>query len=164
MSEITHFQAILPPEGARIRGRLFTPPPSRASAGGLILHALAPLRGPLDAALARGDRETALQMAYQALAQVADALAKRRGDQAQPWQTLIHALLVELTPLPYEPRPDGTLVEQGTAVQVSYRNWTVNRHEADAWAKMLTEKFRTLWPAAWVVLAPDAGATTRPAP
>ena len=111
MSEITQFQTVLPPAGARFRGRPFTPPPSRASAGGLIVNALAPLRGPLDAALAAGDRETALQLAYQALAQVADALAQRRGDKAQPWQTLIHALLVELTPLPYAPRPDGTLVD-----------------------------------------------------
>jgi len=152
MNEITHFRGILPPTGANP----YTPPSHQASPDGLILNALCPLRNELDAALARGDQETALQIAYGALSQVADALAAYRGDLIQSWQVRIHALLVELEALPLQSQPDGTLAEQGTAVQISYRNWVVNRAEAATWARTLTERCKTLWPGAWIVLPPTA--------
>ena len=147
MSEITHFRGILPPEGYH-----FLPPPSKASAGGLILNALAPLRGELDRALGRNDQPAALRIAYHALSQVADRLAEQRGDRVKPGQVMIHALLVELTPLPLELRPDGTFAEPGTGVQVSYRNWAVEQAQAFSFASSLTERFQTLWPGAWIVL------------
>ncbi|MBM4459588.1 MAG: hypothetical protein FJ011_17815 [Chloroflexi bacterium] len=147
MSEITHFRGILPPEGYH-----FLPPPSKASAGGLILNALAPLHGEIDRALARNDQQAALHIAYDALSQVADRLAEQRGDRARPGQVMIHALLVELTPLPLELRPDGTFAEPGAGVQVSYRNWTVEQARALTFAHSLTERFQTLWPGAWIIL------------
>lgn len=156
MSKITHFHGILPPERPASNGRRLNLPPSQASPGGLILHALAPLRSELDTALARNDREKALNLAYSALSQVADSLAAMRGDRLLPWQVRIHALLVELETLPFALEPDGTLTEQGTAVHVSYRNWAVSRHKAAAVARRLSQQFQTLWPGSWVVLAEEA--------
>ncbi len=157
MSEITRFRGILPPEGTSFDGRPYAPPPSKASPGGLILNALHPLRGDLEAALTRGDHRAALGISYTALGNVVDAMAARRGDRVQPWQVLIHALLVELTPLPYQLRPDGTLSEGGTAVQVSYRNWIVDQREAAAFARKVMDRLAALWPDSWVVVAPKAG-------
>jgi len=162
MDRITHFRGVLPPEGPLIGSRVYTPPPSKASPGGLILNALGPLRGELDAALACGDQETALRLAYAALSEVADALATHRGDLIQAWQVRIHALLVELESLPLAPQSDGTLAEQGTEVRVAYRNWAVDRAEAAAWAQNLTERFQALCPGPWRVLPAVTAATAQP--
>lgn len=148
LSELTRFRGVLPPPG-----RAFTPPPSQASPGGVILNALGPLRDELDAALARGERTAALRIAYTALGQVADALARSRGRRVEAGQARIHALLVQLTPLPLAAQPDGTLSEPGTQVEVLYRDWIVARAEASAWAERLTQQFQALWPDAWVVIA-----------
>jgi|YNPNPStandDraft_1061719.scaffolds.fasta_scaffold01848_5 hypothetical protein len=161
MDEVIQFRGILPPEEGSSQGRRYMPPPSKASAGGLILNALAPLRGELDAALARGDREAATRLAYRALSQVADALAACRGDTLQAWQVRVHALLVELESLPLEPQPDGTLAERGTAVRVSYRNWAISRAEAESWANNLAERFQALWPGAWIVFPSITGGASR---
>jgi hypothetical protein len=145
--DVTHFHGFLPPA----RGHSL--PPSKASPGALILHTLAPLRDELDAALARGDREAALRIAYRALARTADGLATVRGDRLQPSQVRIHALWVELEPLPFASEADGTVSDQGASIRVSYRNWAVPRAEATAWAARLTERFSALWPGAWVMMA-----------
>lgn len=150
-SPVTQFRGILPPEGPT-QGHPHGLPPSRATPGGLILHALSPLRQELDTALAQDDRQGALQLAYGALGRVADALAAYRGDTLCPSQVRIHALLVELEPLPLEPRQDGTLVERGTAVTVHYRNWAVPQAEAARWARTLSDRFHALWPGAWVMV------------
>ena len=161
MNEITnHFRGILPPEGGLRGGHRFTPPPSKASPGGLILHTLNPFRGELDASLARGDQEAALRTVYAALGRVADGLAAYRGDKLRPGQVRIHALMVELEPLPYTLSADGSLTEQGTTVRVSYRNWAVDQRKAAAWANNLAERFQALWPGAWVVLPAEAYVTT----
>ncbi len=157
MSEITHFKGVLPPEGALVGGRVYAPPPSKASPGGLILNALCPLRGELDVALARDDQPAAQRIAYAALSQVADGLAAYRGDRLMPGQVRFHALMVELEPLPFELRADGSLAERGTTVRVSYRNWAVDRREADAYAAALAARFSALWPGAWVVLPSVTG-------
>ncbi|MCX7670679.1 MAG: hypothetical protein N2439_11480 [Anaerolineae bacterium] len=147
MSEIMHFRGILPPAG-----REFIPPPSQASPGGLILRVLHPLRGELAAALARGDQNGALRIAYTALSQVADALARLHGGALRPDQARIHLLLVQLTWLPLEVHADGTLSEAGTLVEVHYRDWVVPRAEAQTYADQLMARFQTLWPGAWVVV------------
>jgi hypothetical protein len=152
MNDTTLFYGTLPPAGQRP-----ALPPSKASPAGVILHALAPLHDELDTALARNDRDGALRLAYGALGRVADTLAATRGDRLRPSQARIHALLVELEPLPFTLTPDGALAEQGTAVRVAYRNWTVRQEEADAWAARLSQQFATLWPGAWVVLAAPQG-------
>jgi hypothetical protein len=146
-SEITHFRGILPPEGQGIKL-----PPSQASPGGLIWRTLGPLRGELDMALTQGDRPRALRLAYAALGRVANALAEMSGGRVGPDQARIHALLVQLALLPLEARPDGTLSEGGTQIEVHYRNWVVERAEAEAWAERLLEHFESLWPGAWVVV------------
>ena len=119
---------------------------------GLILRTLSPFHDELDIALARGDRNGALRLAYTALSCVADELAAYRGDKLRPDQVRVHALLVELESLPLEPLPDGTLAERGTAVAVNYRNWAVDHAVAAAWAQPLTEQFHALWPGAWIVV------------
>lgn len=155
--KVTQFRGILPPrERGRTRGA--TLPPSRTTPAGVILHALQPLSDQLDEALARNDRPAALKLAYGALSRVADALAAYRGDPLLPGQARVHALLVELEPLPLELNADGTLVERGTAVSVNYRNWAINRNEAAAWAQHLSKHFRSLWPGAWVMVGPEATA------
>jgi hypothetical protein len=158
MSYITQFRGILAPDRSVALGHSGASPPSQAMPAGLILHALGPLRGELDAALARDDRPAALRLSYDALSRVADALADYRGDKLSPGQVRVHALLVELEALPLEPMADGTLTEGGTAVSVSYRNWALDRAAAGAWAQMLTERFYALWPGAWVVVPSAADA------
>ncbi len=156
MGEVTQFKGTLLPASAN-RRRTASLPPNRNTPGGLILRALDPLHAELDALLARDNRQAALLLAHSALAQVADALAAYRGDALHPGQIRIHALLVELEPLPLEPQPDGTLAERGTAVSVSYRNWAVTRSQASVYAQALTERFHVLWPGAWIVMSPTAG-------
>jgi hypothetical protein len=151
--EITQFKGTLPPAAGV--GRPAALPPNRNTPGGLILRALNPLRGELDALLARNDRQSALRLAYHALAQTADTLATFRGDRLHPGQVRVHALFVELEPLPLDPQPDGTLAERGTSVSVSYRNWAVAQAQAQLFAQALSERFHTLWPGAWVVLTPS---------
>lgn len=157
MDEVTYFRGILPADGFIPDGSAFVPSPGTAGSDGLILSALTPLRTDLCAALARGQRDTALWIAYWALARVADALAAQGGVIVLPWQVRIHALLVTLESLPLEPKLDGTLVERGTAVQVSYRNWVVARSEAELWALSLAEQFRLLWPGAWIIMPAGIG-------
>lgn len=152
--KITQFRGTLPPTHAGRQAAAL--PPHRNTPAGLILRALVPLRAELDALLARNDRQAALGLAYNALAQVADALAAYGGDELYPGQVRIHALMVELEPLPLEPQPDGTLTEHGTAVNVSYRNWAVAAAQASIYARTLTERFHTLWPGAWVVVSQPA--------
>jgi hypothetical protein len=157
MNEITQFHCILPPVGGSIL-------PSGAPAGAaaelgsdaapdrMIAHSLNPLRDELAAALLRDDRNSALTLAYTALARMADTLTAYRGDKLTPQQVRVHALLVELATLPLEPLPDGTMIEHGTAVTVNYQSWVVERGVAAAWAQTLTERFGALWPGAWIVV------------
>jgi hypothetical protein len=150
--EITRFRGVLPPKGREFSGLDRTPPDGLHHPGRLILNALSPLRGELDAALARGDQACALRLAYTALGRVADALARSRGRRIGPEQARIHMLLVQLAPLPLETQPDGTLKEMGTQVEVNYQDWIVARAEADVWAARLTERFQSLWSSAWVLV------------
>jgi hypothetical protein len=146
MAEITQFSGILPPAGQA----------AVAPSGGaenLIHWALAPLQVELNAALARCDQERALRIAYGALGRVADALAAMRGDTILPDQVRVHALLVQLMPLPPESQFDGTIAETGTQVEINYRNWAVAREEAEAWAQRLTQQYQSFWPGAWVMMS-----------
>jgi hypothetical protein len=127
--------------------------PACDGADGLIRWALTPLQDELHAALGCCDQERALRIAYGALSRVADAFAAMRGDTSLPGQVRIHALLVQLLPLPPESAFDGTLAETGTQVEISYRNWAVSREEAAAWTQRLTQQCQSLWPGAWVVMS-----------
>ena len=157
MNEITQFHGILPPGSGSLSTGALIPPAvslsrSTTTPDGLILRTLGPFREAIDEALVRGDRDGALQLAYTALSRVADDLAAWRGDKPRLAEVRVHALLVELEPLPLEPLSDGTLTERGTAVTVSYRNWAVDQYVATAWTRTLTEQFQALWPGAWVVV------------
>ena len=135
MAEITQFYGILPAAGQAAMA------PS-GGADSLIRWALAPLQVELNAALARCDQEHALRIAYGALGRVADALAAMRGDTILPDQVRVHALFVQLMPLPPESQFDGTISEVGTQVEINYRNWAVAREEAVAWAQRLTQQYQ----------------------
>jgi len=138
------FRAVLPPVQR-------APAAQRGSAGaltlaGFILRALRPLQADLDAALAREDHSAALQLVYRTLLPVAKALSALMG---RPWgkgQARVHALLVELEPLPLAVEPDGTLIEQGAAVTVHYRHWLLPAADAARWAESLGREFQTRWP------------------
>ena len=119
----------------------------------LIQWALAPLQVELNAACQCGEQERALRIAYDALNRVADGLAAMRGDTILPGQVRVHALLVQLLPLPAESRFDGTLSETGTQVEINYRNWAVAHEEAANWAQRLTQQYQSFWPGAWVVMS-----------
>jgi hypothetical protein len=160
MNEITQFRCVLPPTcgslpPAGVPAVTVVVPGSHAAADRMIAHSLSPLRDELNAALLRDDRNAALTLAYTALARVADTLAAYRGDRLAPHQARVHALLVELDPLPLEPLPDGTVIEHGTAVTVNYQSWMVERGVAAAWAQTLTDRFGALWPGAWIVVGPN---------
>jgi hypothetical protein len=145
--EVTAFRGALPPTTL--------PQPAMPTApDAVIAHALAPLYETVAAALAQGDRLTALRLAYAALTPVAEALAARREMPLCAGQLRAHALLVELDPLPLAARPDGTLAEQGTAVAVFYRNCTLPQEQAEQWAQRLGELLGGLSPDPWVILAP----------
>jgi hypothetical protein len=147
MAEITQFYSILPPGGQD------SVAPSSGGADILIRCALASLQAELNPALGRRDQAQAQRIAYGALSRVADALATMRGDTILPGQVRVHALLVQLIPLPPESLFDGTLSETGTRVEINYRNWAVARVEAAVWAQRLTQQYQSFWPGAWVVMS-----------
>ena len=159
MTEITYYKGILPPTGRKGADRRDTRASRQTRSDDLILEALTPLRDELDAALARGDEESALRLAYGALSAIADLLAHARGDLLQAWQVRIHALLVELKALPLQTDTDGTVREQGTAVNVMYRNWAIERSQADNWAQSLPQRFQSLMPGSWRVMPATAAST-----
>ena len=141
LDDTTVFRAILPPDhwGSAVQSDL-------NSLDGLILHALTPLQAELDAALADNDRDGALRLAYGALSRVVDVFAGSHSGSTSSDQARIHALVVELEPLPLWPRADGALEDQGIAVQVRYRRWTVTREQGDHWVAGLAERWQMLWP------------------
>jgi hypothetical protein len=152
--EITQFRAILAPDRGASHGY------EALSPDALILAALAPLRHELDITLRRDDRPGALRLVYRALAPIAEALAAWRGDRPVPGQVRVHALLVEMEPLPLAPQADGTVIEQGAAVTIHYRNWAVNVCEAERWARefqrQLSEQWCVRWPGAWFTITTEA--------
>lgn len=150
--EVTCFCGVLPVEDTA-DGAARCPSSSAPAAGGLIMEALRPLRSELDAALVRSEAPAVLELAYGALARAADGMAAHRGETLCDGEVLVHALLVELESLPYEPQADGTLCERGTAVSVSYCNWTVDRAQAATWARHISARLQALWPCAWVVVS-----------
>jgi hypothetical protein len=166
--EITQYRAILTPNcgAAHGCGQPSGPDASGADAsgpdasapGGLILQALAPVRDQLDATLCCDDRPAALQLVYRALVPIAEALAAWRGDLPRRGMVRVHALLVELEPLPLACRTDGTVSEQGAAVSVLYRNWLVDGREAGRLAQQLTHQWHIQWPGAWFMVTPEGAA------
>ncbi len=84
------------------------------------LDALRPLEARLDAALAVGDVESALRMAFEG-AQKAVALVAEASPEANTARW--HRVYIELTPLPLEALGDGTLADNGTYVNLEYQGW-----------------------------------------
>ncbi len=138
------FRAVLPPAHR-------APAAPRGAAGaltlaGFILRAMRPLLADLDAALAREDHPAALQLAYRALLPIAKAFSALTGRRWGRGQARVHALLVELEPLPLAVEPDGTLIEQGAAVTVHYRHWLLPTADAARWAESMSREFQARWP------------------
>lgn len=128
---VTEFEGVLPPRAARA-AHLY---PGTSDA--LIALALAPLQDEIEMALQAGDNGAATELAYGALSSVAGALARHRGDCCPAHLSLVHALAVELEPLPLEPQADGTLAECGLRVRVAYQNWTVDPRDHAALERYL---------------------------
>jgi hypothetical protein len=149
-SEITQFRAVLAPNCGASHTCDQAPSP-----GALILQALAPVRDHLNATLCRDDRPAALQLVYRALVPIAGALAAWRGDGPARGMVRVHALLVELDPLPLACGTDGTVSEQGTAVTVLYRNWMIDAREAGWLAQQLSHQWHLQWPGAWFTVTPE---------
>jgi hypothetical protein len=143
------FRAVLPPAHP-------APPAHRAPGGtarpgaltvaGFILRALRPLQTELDAALEQDDHSTAVRLVYRALWPIAKALSAFMGRPRGKGQARVHALLVELEPLPFVVEPDGTLIEQGAAVTIHYRHWSLPTADATRWAESLSREFQARWP------------------
>lgn len=161
MDQVTYFQALLPPpdEVSGVPGARHAPdhaePRLKLVHESLLRRTLVPLSDSLGAemnrALAGGDQTAALQIAYRAACDVCDTLAAASEPLAAE-QGRVHVLVVELEDLPWASAADGTLIEGGTAVQISYRNWTVDGAAAVDAAAALTERWQAHWPNAWVVL------------
>jgi hypothetical protein len=180
VDQVTQFQALLPPPDAMSGDPAAQCAVEAAYADseerrdGLLRRSLVPLSDALRAefslALASGDTTGVVEMAFRAACDVCDALAED-GEPLASDQGRVHALAIELVDLPWTTAEDGTLVEGGTAVQISYRNWTVDREEAESTATALagtivastsatqetercqqeTERGLASWPQLWVV-------------
>jgi hypothetical protein len=152
IEKTVHWRATLPPAyGAS------GPHAGALTVAGIILAAMRPLQADLDAALARDDRPAALKLAYRALVPVADTLVACTGCPLRPGQARVHALLVELEPLPFLVAADGTLADQGTTVTVHYRNWQVTAAAAGRLAAHLSQEFQAQWPDARFVISGNQG-------
>ena len=92
----------------------------------LALDALRPADAEIDAALSCGDTESAMRAAYSAACAAITAIT---GGETQPGTA--HGVWVELTPTMLLALEDGTLMDQGTFVSLSYRNWTLGAGTAD---------------------------------
>ena len=64
----------------------------------------------------------------------------------------VHSLVIEFEDLQWASADDGTLVEGGTAIRISYRDWTVDGDAAADTAAALAERWQAQWPNAWVAL------------
>lgn len=138
------FRAVLPPvHRAPLAHRT---PASALTVAGFILRTLRPLQTDLDAALARDDHSMAVQLVYRALWPIAKALSVFMGRPRGKGQARVHALMVELEPLPLTVGADGTLTEHGAAVTVNYRNWLIPAADAARWAESLSRDFQSRWP------------------
>jgi hypothetical protein len=92
------------------------------------LAVLGPLEARIDAALATGDVDSAMRLAFrgarEAIALVAD---ERRGSETVG----LHSVYVELTPMPLDAFADGTLAENGAYVRLTYQRWDAAPAQAE---------------------------------
>jgi hypothetical protein len=161
VNQVTYFQALLPPPD-QVSGL----PDARHAPGqaepclalvheSLLRRTLVPLSDSLSAEMNRaldgGDQTGVLQIAYRAACDVCDTLAAANEPLAAE-QGRVHVLVVELEDLEWGSAADGTLIQGGTAVQISYRNWTVDGATAVDAAAALTERWQATRPNTWMVL------------
>ena len=152
MTWVMEFEGTLQAPTAFVEGNPYQALPGTAEPDVLILNALWPLQRDLDGNLARGDQEGALSMAYGALSQLCKDLGVYDGDSLAPGQTRVHALMVELQPLPLECDPDGTIANSGIGVRVGYRNWTVDDGEGEIMADALRSQCQAQWAGAEITV------------
>ena len=161
MDQATYFQAQLPPPeevsgrlGAR-DGRDQEEPYLELEHESVLSRTLVPLSAELseelNRALAGGDQAAAFQIAYRAACEVCDAFAVGREPLAAD-EGRVHSLVIEFEDLQWASADDGTLVEGGTAIRISYRDWTVDGDAAADTAAALAERWQAQWPNAWVAL------------
>lgn len=137
------FRAVLPPAH---QAPAPTAPGGALTVAGFILRVLRPLPTELDAALEQEDYATAVRLVYRALLPIAKAFSALLGRPRGRGQARVHALLVELEPLPLAVEPDGTLIERGSAVTIQYRHWLLPAADAARWAESFSREFQARWP------------------
>lgn len=94
------------------------------------LELLEPLNAQLDAALAAGDEQHALRLAFQGAAEAAQLVAESDGE-SYAGQANLHEVYVELTAAPLATYEDGTLGEDRTYVKLAYQRWQVAEEQIE---------------------------------
>lgn len=99
-----------------------TPGHHRSEGWQEVLAALSPIEVQLDAALAAGDVESAVRLAFGG---AQEAVSLLTDTCAAPGAARWHKVYVELTPLSLDAFEDGTLAENGAYVNLEYQGWAV---------------------------------------
>lgn len=98
------------------------------------LDMLSPFEAQIDAALAAGNVESAMGMAFAAASQAVGLVS----GPASAATARVHGVMVELAPLPLDTFDDGTLAENGAYVSLTYQSWDISPGQAermaDEWA------------------------------
>jgi hypothetical protein len=93
-----------------------------------VLERLQPLKAEIDAALAVGDIDAAMQLAFQ---RAADAVSLMSMAPVMPGEARVHSVYVELAPQRLAVLEDGTLEEKGMFVHLAHRCQDIVWAEAD---------------------------------
>ena len=92
------------------------------------LEMLQPLRAQIDAALAAGDVDAAVNLAYNGATEVAYLVSDA---PVAPGGSRVHSVYVELAPQALDVYDDGTLRENGTYVNLAYQCQDIAPAEAE---------------------------------
>ncbi len=161
MDQMTDFQALLPApdemfgeQGAPgVRGRqevyLELDHEDFPDQGRILLDAA--LGAQLNRALAEGDEAGAIEIAYRAVCDICDALAAG-SEPLSAEEGRVHTLVIEVEDRGLASGGDGTLIEDGTVVRISYHNWTVDSATAASAEAALIGRCGAPGPNAWAVL------------
>ena len=93
----------------------------------LAVDALRPLEAQIDAALAWDDVPAALHAAFAGASRAATLVS----EPADSGSARLHGVLVELAPQPLDASADGTLVEKGAYVSLTYQTWSITPAQAE---------------------------------
>ncbi len=99
------------------------------------LDMLSPLEAQIDAALAVGNVESAMAIAFGGASRaVALVAGPSSAEETAHGTAKVHGVVVELTPLPLDTYEDGTLSENGAYVSLTYQSWAMTPAQAERMA------------------------------